>query len=81
MTPGSTLKFTGTVTFTVDGVTLAPQPVEWSIMAAAFAGFSLVITLFIKLFPVIATWEVAEHHDEELTKMTRLEAEAGEATT
>jgi molybdopterin-containing oxidoreductase family membrane subunit len=42
-----------------------PTWVEWSIMAAALAGFALVVSIFVKLFPVIAVWEVAEHHEAE----------------
>ena len=45
-----------------------PTWVEWSIMAGAMAGFTLIITLFVKLFPVIAVWEVAEHHEAEVAK-------------
>ncbi len=45
--------------------TYIPSWVEWSIMAAAFAGFCLIITIVVKLVPVIAIWEVAEHHEEE----------------
>ncbi|MBI4289489.1 MAG: polysulfide reductase NrfD [Chloroflexi bacterium] len=40
-----------------------PSWVEWSIMAGALAGFALIISVFVKLFPVIAVWEVAEHHE------------------
>jgi len=40
--------------------TYAPTWVELSIMAAGFALFALLITLFVKLFPIIAVWEVAE---------------------
>jgi molybdopterin-containing oxidoreductase family membrane subunit len=42
-----------------------PTWVEWSIMAGALAGFALVVSIFVKLFPVIAVWEVAEHHEAE----------------
>jgi molybdopterin-containing oxidoreductase family membrane subunit len=41
----------------------APTWVEWSIMAAGFALFALLITLFTKLFPIISVWEVAEEHE------------------
>ncbi|NQW18275.1 MAG: polysulfide reductase NrfD [Chloroflexi bacterium] len=41
-----------------------PSWVEWSIMTAAFAGFILIITIAVKILPVIAIWEVAEVHDE-----------------
>ena len=43
--------------------TYAPTWVELSVMAAGFALFALLITLFVKIFPIIAIWEVAE--DEE----------------
>jgi Ni/Fe-hydrogenase subunit HybB-like protein len=46
-------------------VNYVPTWVEWSIMAGAFAAFALIIVIFAKLFPVIAIWEVAEHHEEE----------------
>lgn len=42
-----------------------PSWVEWSIMAGALAGFALVVSIFVKLFPVIAVWEVVEHYKEE----------------
>jgi molybdopterin-containing oxidoreductase family membrane subunit len=42
-----------------------PTWVEWSIMAAAFAAFTLIIAIAAKLVPVIAIWELAEHHEEE----------------
>jgi molybdopterin-containing oxidoreductase family membrane subunit len=41
----------------------SPTWVEWSVMAAGFALFALLITLFIKVFPIIAVWEVAEDHE------------------
>ena len=40
--------------------TYAPTWVELSVMAAGFALFALLITLFVKIFPIIAVWEVAE---------------------
>jgi molybdopterin-containing oxidoreductase family membrane subunit len=52
----------------------APSWVEWSVMAAGFALFALLITLFIKVFPILAVWEVAE--DEESAEASR--AAAGE---
>lgn len=38
----------------------SPTWVEWSITAAALAGFVLIYALFIKVFPVISIWEVQE---------------------
>jgi molybdopterin-containing oxidoreductase family membrane subunit len=46
--------------------TYAPTWVELSVMAAGFALFALLITLFVKVFPIIAVWEVAE--DEPTTE-------------
>src|SRR3972149_4027781 len=37
-----------------------PTWVEWSILAAAAAGFALLLVLFSKLFPVVSIWEVQE---------------------
>jgi Ni/Fe-hydrogenase subunit HybB-like protein len=41
----------------------APTWVEWSLLAAGLAAFALLITVFTKLFPIIAVWEVAEDHE------------------
>jgi molybdopterin-containing oxidoreductase family membrane subunit len=38
----------------------APTWIELSIVAAGFALFALLITVFVKIFPIIAVWEVAE---------------------
>jgi molybdopterin-containing oxidoreductase family membrane subunit len=46
----------------------APTWVEWSVMAAGFALFALLITLFVKVFPILAVWEVAE--DEERAEIS-----------
>ena len=37
-----------------------PTWVEWSITAAAFAGFGLIFVLFARVFPVISVWEMVE---------------------
>ncbi len=42
-----------------------PTWIEWSIITASFALFALLITVFIKIFPIIAVWEVAEQIEEE----------------
>ncbi|MEE9198679.1 MAG: NrfD/PsrC family molybdoenzyme membrane anchor subunit [Dehalococcoidia bacterium] len=52
-------------TMPYDPASYFPTWVEWSIMAAAFAGFALIITIAVKLVPVIAIWEVVEQHEEE----------------
>jgi molybdopterin-containing oxidoreductase family membrane subunit len=46
----------------------SPTWVELSVMAAGFALFALLITLFVKVFPIIAVWEVAE--DEERAEIS-----------
>jgi len=38
----------------------APTWIEWAITAACFAGFILLYALFIKVFPVVAIWELKE---------------------
>lgn len=42
-----------------------PTWIEWSILAGAFALFMLIITVFVKLFPVVSVWEVIEHRGPE----------------
>ncbi|TAK65460.1 MAG: polysulfide reductase [Dehalococcoidia bacterium] len=48
-----------------DARNYGPTWVEWSIITASFALFALLITVFIKIFPIIAVWEVAEQMEEE----------------
>jgi molybdopterin-containing oxidoreductase family membrane subunit len=43
----------------------APTWVELAILAAAFALFMLIISVFVKLFPVVSIWEVLEHRGPE----------------
>jgi molybdopterin-containing oxidoreductase family membrane subunit len=38
----------------------SPTWEEWSITSASLAGALLVITLFVRIFPVISIWELAE---------------------
>lgn len=42
-----------------------PSWVEWSITAAAVAGFMLIYTLMAKLFPIVSIWETREQAEEE----------------
>ncbi|HXF82610.1 MAG TPA: NrfD/PsrC family molybdoenzyme membrane anchor subunit [bacterium] len=42
-----------------------PTWVEWSITAAALAGFALIYILFSKLFPIVSIWETREAHAAE----------------
>jgi len=37
-----------------------PSWVEWSITAAAFAGFVLLYTVFSRIFPIVSVWETEE---------------------
>jgi Ni/Fe-hydrogenase subunit HybB-like protein len=48
-----------------DARNYGPTWVEWSIITGSFALFALLITVFIKIFPIIAVWEVAEQMEEE----------------
>ncbi len=41
-----------------------PTWVEWSITAAAVAGFALIYTLMSKLFPIVSLWETREQGQE-----------------
>ena len=41
-----------------------PTWVEWSITAAAVAGFALIYTLMSKLFPIVSIWETREQEQE-----------------
>ncbi len=41
-----------------------PTWVEWSITAAAIAGFALIYTLMAKLFPIVSIWETREQPQE-----------------
>ena len=51
----------------------APSWVEWSIVAAGFAIFALLISLAIKLFPMLAIWEMVEEHEHRLAVDTKEE--------
>ncbi|MEW6046357.1 MAG: NrfD/PsrC family molybdoenzyme membrane anchor subunit [Bacillota bacterium] len=46
-----------------------PTWVEWSITAAALAGFTLVYTLFSRLFPIISIWETREVRAHEVASL------------
>lgn len=41
-----------------------PTWVEWSVTAAAVAGFALIYTLMAKLFPIVSIWETREQWEE-----------------
>ena len=44
--------------------TYAPTWVEWLIVAAGLALFMLLLTLFTRLFPILAVWEMKEEHGD-----------------
>ncbi len=60
-----------------------PNYVEFSVTAACLAGIFLLITLFSKLFPMMAVWEVEEgiliEHDKQAAIDLRTKREAEEA--
>ncbi len=41
----------------------SPTWVEWSIFASGCAGFTLLITLFTRVFPILSVWEMKEEHE------------------
>jgi molybdopterin-containing oxidoreductase family membrane subunit len=60
-----------------------PNYVEFSVTAACLAGIFFVITIFSKLFPMMAVWEVEEgiliEHDKQAAIELRTKREAEEA--
>jgi hypothetical protein len=56
-------------------VNYAPTWVEWSITAGGFAFFALLITLFVKAFPIMAVWEMTEERRLEFDEMVEYEHE------
>jgi molybdopterin-containing oxidoreductase family membrane subunit len=53
----------------------APTWIEWSITAGGFAFFALLVTLFVKIFPIMAVYEMVEEREERTS--TRLALETG----
>ena len=53
----------------------APTWVEWSITAGGFAFFALLVTLFVKVFPIMAVYEMVE--EEEQRAQLQIPSEAG----
>jgi hypothetical protein len=56
----------------------SPTWVEWSITAGGFAFFALLITLFVKVFPIMAVWEMTEESEAEFEQMVEYEHEFDE---
>ncbi len=46
-----------------EAASYSPSWVEWSILASGVAGFALLIALFVKVFPIMAVWEIAEERE------------------
>jgi len=44
--------------------TYAPTATEWAIVAGGFALFLLFLTVFTRLFPILAVWEMKHEHHE-----------------
>jgi len=51
-------------TMAYEPASYSPTWVEWSILASGFAGFSLLMTLFARFFPILAVWEMKEERAE-----------------
>ncbi len=51
-------------------VVYSPTWVEWSILAACFAAFTLLYVLFTKLFPIVSIWEVQEGREKSIAEVT-----------
>lgn len=45
-----------------------PTWVEWSILATGIAGFMMLLTLFARIFPILAVWEMKEERMEQTKK-------------
>jgi len=43
-----------------------PSWIEWSIAASGFAFFALLISIAVKVFPMLAVWEMVEEHEQHL---------------
>ncbi|MBI4729543.1 MAG: polysulfide reductase NrfD [Acidobacteria bacterium] len=43
----------------------APTWIEWSVLAGAFALFALIVSVVVKLLPVVSVWEVTEQEEWE----------------
>jgi molybdopterin-containing oxidoreductase family membrane subunit len=57
----------------------APTWVEWSITLGGFAFFALLVTLFVKVFPIMAVYEMVEEREERAAAVEAAAAELGGA--
>ncbi|GMQ92572.1 MAG: polysulfide reductase NrfD [Acidimicrobiia bacterium] len=46
----------------------SPTFVEWSIFAGGLAFFALLLTVAVKIFPMLAVWEMTEEHEKMLAR-------------
>ncbi len=53
-----------------ESIVYSPTWVEWSILAACFAAFTLLYVLFTKLFPIVSIWEVQEGRENSVAEVT-----------
>ncbi len=53
-----------------EDIVYTPTWVEWSILAACFAAFTLLYVLFTKLFPIVSIWEVQEGREKSVAEVT-----------
>ena len=53
-----------------DAIVYSPTWVEWSILAACFAAFTLLYVLFTKFFPIVSIWEVQEGRERSIAEVT-----------
>ena len=51
----------------------APTWVEWSITAGGFAFFALLVTVFVKIFPIMAVFEMVEEREERAAEPRAIE--------
>ncbi len=59
----------------------APTWVEWSITLGGFAFFALLVTLFVKVFPIMAVYEMVEEREQQAVTVGVAAEELEEAVT
>ena len=53
-----------------ENIVYSPTWVEWAILAACLAAFTLFYVLFTKLFPIVSIWEVQEGREKSVAEVT-----------
>jgi len=64
-----------TPTVPIDWAAYSPTWVEWSITAAGFAAFALLLAVFAKLFPVVSIWELQEEREAKAAERAKIAEE------